>query len=287
MSDRSPKPAAETTPPAAAARELAAAMAAQGLEGFELAIVLGSGLGAFAAALGGSRAVGYESLPGMPRSKIAGHAGRFVIGDVGGTRVLVQQGRAHLYEGWHPFEATRAVRAFAALGCRGVVLTNAAGGLHADWKPGTLARITDHLNMQGRTPLSMGERSSGPVYSESFGAALDRGARDSGLELRRGVYAGLLGPSYETPAEIRMLRGLGADLVGMSTVAEACAARACGMQVAALSLVTNHAAGIATQRLDHSEVLAAGEAAAAAISRLLSASVPHLRAELARSAPRP
>ena len=255
---------------------LARSMAARGLERFELAVVLGSGLGAFADSLANARVVPYEELPEMPRSAVAGHAGRFVLGEAAGVRVLVQQGRAHLYEGWSAFDATRAVRAFAKLGCRGVVLTNAAGGLRREWGPGTLVRITDHINMQGRTPLFGRERSSGAIYAEAFGAGLERGARESGIELFRGVYCGLLGPSYETPAEIRMLASMGADLVGMSTVAEASAAHASGMRVAGLSLVTNQAAGISPTKLDHAEVLAAGKAAAERVKRLLLASIPHL-----------
>jgi purine-nucleoside phosphorylase len=268
------KPAA--TAVEARADALASALAAKGLERFELALVLGSGLGAFAEALSDARAVPYEEFEGLPRSSVAGHAGRFVVGNVGATRVLVQQGRAHLYEGWSAHDATRAVRAFAKLGCRGVVLTNAAGGLRREWRPGTLVRLTDHVNMQGRTPLLSRERSSGTIYGEAFGAALERGAADAGIELARGVYCGLLGPSYETPAEIRMLAGLGVDLVGMSTVAEACVAHASGMQVAGLSLVTNQAAGISATKLDHAEVLAAGAAAAEEVKRLLLAAVPHL-----------
>jgi purine-nucleoside phosphorylase len=181
-----------------------------------------------------------------------------------------------LYEGWSAHDATRAVRAFAKLGCRGLVLTNAAGGLREEWQPGTLVRITDHLNLQGRSAVLARERSSGMIYGEAFGAALERGARDANAALERGVYCGLLGPSYETPAEIRMLRELGADLVGMSTVAEATAARAAGMHVAGISLVTNLAAGIGTAKLDHAEVLAAGKAAADRITKLLLAAVPHL-----------
>ena len=255
---------------------LAGALSAKGLEKFRLAIVLGSGLGAFATALSNAHAVAYDEIEGMPRSTVVGHAGRFVLGEVAGVRVLVQQGRAHLYEGWSAHDATRAVRAFARLGCRGHVVTNAAGGLRPAWQPGTLVRITDHINMQGRTAVLVRERSSGVIYGEAFGAALERGAADAKISLERGVYCGLLGPSYETPAEIRMLQSIGADLVGMSTVVEAGAARAAGMQVAGISLVTNQAAGISKTKLDHAEVLAAGEVAAERITKLLLAAVPHL-----------
>lgn len=257
---------------------LATSMAAADLKEFELAVVLGSGLGAFAEALSEKHAVAYEQLEGMPRSAVAGHAGRFVIGKVAGVRVLVQQGRAHLYEGWSAHESTRAVRAFAKLGCRALLLTNAAGALRREWPAGTLVRISDHINMQGRSALLASERSSGLIYSVKLGAALDRAAAEVGVRLERGVYCGLLGPSYETPAEIRMLAKLGADLVGMSTVAEASAACAAGMQVAGLSLVTNQAAGISPTKLDHAEVLAEGEAAAESVARLLVEAVPAMRA---------
>ena len=261
----------------ASVEQLATSMAARGLERFDLAIVLGSGLGAFAQALAKPLVVGYAELEGMPSSSVAGHAGRFVLGEVAGVRVLVQQGRAHLYEGWSAHESSRAVRAFAHLGCRGLVLTNAAGSLRREWQPGTLVRIRDHINMQGKSAVLARERSSGAIYSESFGAALERGAAEAGVQLERGVYCGLLGPSYETPAEIRRLAKFGADLVGMSTVAEAAAGFAAGMQVAGISLVTNQAAGICPTKLDHAEVLAAGEAAAASIAKLLVAAVPLLR----------
>jgi purine-nucleoside phosphorylase len=256
--------------------QLAHSMAARGLQRFELALVLGSGLGAFADALQKPLVVSYEELEGMPRSSVAGHAGRFVLGEVDGVRVLVQQGRAHLYEGHNAHAAARAVRAFAKLGCRGVVLTNAAGSLRREWQPGTLVRLTDHINMQGKSAVRAAERSSGVIYSATFGAALDRAAEQSGLTLQHGVYCGLLGPSYETPAEICMLEKFGADLVGMSTVAEAAAAFAAGMQVAGISLVTNSAAGISPTKLDHNEVLAAGQAAAERITKLLQAAVPLL-----------
>jgi purine-nucleoside phosphorylase len=192
--------------------------------------------------------------------------------------VLVQQGRVHLYEGRGALEVTRAVRAFAAVGVRALVLTNAAGGLREEWAPGTLMRITDHLNLQGETPLGDGEQGHGTPYDEAFGEELDAAARAAGVVLERGLYAGLRGPSYETPAEIAMLGGLGADAVGMSTVLEALAAHAAGMRVAAVSLVTNPAAGLARGPLAHEEVVAAGAAAAGRFGSLLEAAVPRLAA---------
>jgi purine-nucleoside phosphorylase len=166
------------------------------------------------------------------------------------------------------------VRAFARIGCRALILTNAAGGLRREWTPPTLMRITDHLNLQGRTPLAEGEAGNRPIYDATFGEEIDRCARDAGVALERGVYAGVLGPSYETPAEIRMLARMGADAVGMSTVCEAQAARAAGMRVAAISCITNHAAGIAARPLSHAEVLEMGGAAAESFARLLLLAIP-------------
>jgi purine-nucleoside phosphorylase len=229
-------------------------------------------------ALQGARRIPFGALDAMPTPRVAGHAGAMVLGEVAGVRVLLQQGRGHLYEGRSPGEVVRSVRAVCELGCRTVVLTNAAGSLHADWPAGTLMRIVDHVDLQGRTALLQAERSSGHIYSDQLGETLDRCARERGSTLRRGVYAGVLGPSYETPAEIRMLRELGADAVGMSTVAEASAARACGAHVAGVSLITNLAAGLASSRLDHAEVLAAGRAAAVEFAALLLAAAPELAA---------
>jgi purine-nucleoside phosphorylase len=213
---------------------LVAALRARGFEGARIAIVLGSGLGGFVERVERSMSVGYAELEGMPRSRVPGHAGRMVVGEIAGVRVIVQSGRVHLYEGWTEHEVTRAVRAFAALGCGAVILTNAAGGLRRQWRPGVLMRVRDHINLQGRTPLAREEAGGGRVYDEALGAALERGAVDAGVALESGVYAGLLGPSYETPAEIRMLGWMGADAVGMSTVAEALAGRAAGGRVAAV-----------------------------------------------------
>lgn len=256
--------------------KLAASLRAHDVEGCELAFVLGSGLGVFAERLAGPRAIPYGEIDGMPRSAVPGHAGQLVVGDVGGRRVLVQQGRVHLYEGWNAHEATRAVRAFVQLGVRGVVLTNAAGGLRPEWEPGTLMRIADHVNRQGESPLLCAERGAGNPYAPELSAALEAGARDAGVDLVHGVYGGLLGPTYETPAEIRMLRWMGVDAVGMSTVAEALAAHAAGARVAAISCITNHAAGITGEKLSHDEVIETGKAAADRFCALLTAAVPHL-----------
>ncbi len=249
-----------------------------GAEGADVALVLGSGLGVFAEGLAGARAIPYEHLDGMPASGVPGHAGRLVLGEVEGVRVLVQQGRVHLYEGWSAADVTRAVRAFAALGCGRVVLTNAAGGLRPQWEPGTLMRITDHWNRQGTTPLAASERGSGSPYDAALGDALEAAARAAGVPLEHGVYAANLGPAYETPAEVRMLRAFGADAVGMSTALEALAARAAGARVAAISCITNHAAGITGEPLSHDEVVEVGRRSAARFCALLAAAVPRIAA---------
>jgi len=257
---------------------LAAGMKAAGLEDFEVAVVLGSGLGAFAEALEGGRSVGFEEIDGMPQSTVPGHAGRFVLGELDGARVLVQQGRVHLYEGRPPAEVTASVRACARLGCRSLLLTNAAGCLDADWTVPGLMRITDHLNLQGRAPLRRGEQGRGCPYDPELAEALDAAASEVGVELHAGVYAALLGPAYETPAEIRMLAGLGARAGGMSTAAEASAAWAVGLRVGAISCLSNHAAGVSLTPLSHEEVVAAGAQIAGDLVRLLRAAVRRVTA---------
>ncbi len=249
-----------------------------GIETPEVAVVLGSGLGAFAEALEDERVILDDELEGMPRSTVPGHAGRLVTGVVAGHRVLVQQGRIHLYEGWTAREVTTAVRAFAALGTRVLLLTNAAGGLVREWEPGTLMRITDHINLQGATPLPPG--ASKPLaaspYDSDLGEALDRAAVRAKVALRAGVYVANTGPAYETAAEIRMAAYMGGHAVGMSTAMEAVAARAAGMRVAAVSCITNHAAGMTDRPLSHEDVMEAGAEAADAFVRLLRAAVPQM-----------
>ncbi len=248
----------------------------RGVAGCRLALVLGSGLGSFVDGLANRVEIPGEELENLPRSAVPGHAGRIVVGELGGVRLCVQMGRVHLYEGWSEFEVTRAVRSFARLGVEGLLLTNAAGSLRREWGPGTLMRIEDHLNLQGRAPLLAAERGLGPAYDRAFGAALDRSASATGVTLERGVYAAVLGPTYETPAQVEMLRSLGGDAVGMSTVCEAAAARAAGLRVAALSCLTNHAAGISAEPLHHEEVVAVGERASAGLIRLVERAVPEL-----------
>lgn len=261
---------------------LASALSQRGIADFRLALVLGSGFDAFAERLQGARAIENAEIDGMPRGGVPGHSGRLIVGEVGGERVLVQQGRVHLYEGRSAQEVTRFVRAIATMNCRLIVLTNAAGGLHRDWPVGSLMRVTDHINLQGTGPLEASERGAATPYDATLGAALSRGAKDAGVPLYDGVYAGLRGPSYETPAEIRHLGQMGVSAVGMSTVAEALAAYASGMRVAAVSCITNHAAGISDHPLSHADVLAVGRQAAKNFGDVLERSIPHLGAELRR-----
>lgn len=252
----------------------------RGVDGARIAFVLGSGLGGFAEGLDDAESIPYASLDGMPMSRVPGHAGKLVLGRVAGIPVVAQQGRVHLYEGWSPFEVTRAVRAFGALGIGGLVLTNAAGGLHADWPIPALMRITDQINMQGRSSLTPTELRLGTPFDADFGSALDEGASSASIEFHQGVYGALLGPTYETPAEVRMLRWAGVDAVGMSTALEALAGAASGLRVAAVSCITNLAAGITGAELNHAEVVEAGARAAEDFRRLLEASVPLLEQRL-------
>ena len=255
---------------------LAQALAAHGLEGFELAYVLGSGLGAFAEGLEDALEVPFGEVDGMPTSSVPGHAGRFVLGTLAGVRVLVQQGRVHLYEGCNPDQVTASVRAFARLGCRALLLTNAAGGLDPDWSLPCLMRITDHVNLQGSAPLKYSERGHGTPYHPAMGEALVEAAAAADVELKSGVYLGLSGPAYETPAEIGYFARCGIQAVGMSTVAEAAAAHAVGLRVAGLSCITNPGAGLAAGPLSHDEVVEAGAAIASLAGRLLAEAGPRL-----------
>lgn len=259
---------------------LAGSLRAHEVEGAELALVLGSGLGVFAERLENARVIPYAELASMPRSTVPGHAGQLVVGRIAGHRVVCQQGRVHLYEGWSAEEVTRAVRAFAALGCRGVLLTNAAGGLRLDWQPGSLMRLTDHWNRQSTSPLGGADRGCGSPYDPRLAQALDEAAAETEVTLHSGVYAANLGPAYETPAEVRMLAEFGADAVGMSTACEALAASAAGMRVAAVSCITNHASGLTDEVLDHADVVEVGKRASKDFCALVEAAVPRLCSEL-------
>ena len=237
--------------------------------GPEVGLVLGSGLADFVAGLEVVGELGFQDA-GCPESRVAGHAGRFVLAKLGGRPVLIAQGRVHLYEGWSAAEVTAGVRFMAEMGVRRLVLTNAAGCLNREFAPGRWMMISDHLNLTGTTPLLGGPHfhDMTAVYSPGWRGGWQAVARSAGLLLHEGVYAGLLGPQYETPAEIRMLGRLGADAVGMSTVLEAIQARAVGLEVSAFSCLTNWAAGLNAEPLSHAEVVETGRLSAAQLVTL-------------------
>jgi purine-nucleoside phosphorylase len=226
-----------------------------------LAIVLGSGFHHVLTGLRVEKKISYAKIPGFPKPTVSGHAGELYFGHLGGTPVLVLSGRAHFYEG-HPMErVTFAVRALAAFGIRDLLLTNAAGGINKNFRAGDFLVLTDHINFMGTNPLRGAPHFVylTQVYDAKLGALLFRAGKNCNLRLRRGVYLAVSGPSYETPAEIRAFAKLGADAVGMSTVPEAIVARQCGLNVAAISCITNLAAGISKEKLSHAEVLEAAE----------------------------
>lgn len=241
----------------------------------EWGIVLGSGLGGLVDALEIDAITPYSEVEGLPVSTVAGHAGRFVFGRLAGVRVVVAQGRVHLYEGRSAGEVTAGIRLMATLGVRRLILTNAAGTLNPSHPPGSWMMISDHLNLTGTSPLIGGADfvDMGAVYSPELLSHFDAVARETSVVLHRGIYAGVLGPQYETPAEVRMLATFGADAVGMSTVLEAIQARALGMEVAGISCLTNWAAGIGRAPLNHAEVLASGREAGASFVTLLEAAL--------------
>jgi purine-nucleoside phosphorylase len=250
-----------------------------------VALVLGSGLGAFADDLEDAAAVPYDEIPGFARPTVEGHAGRLVVGRVGGVGVAAMQGRFHFYEGYALEEVTFPVRVLSLLGAKSLVLTNAAGGLNNSYEQGSLVLISDHLNLMGTNPLlgrndpRFGARfpDMTEVYDREYQDAAITEAREMGLELRRGIYAALTGPSYETPAEIRMLRLLGADAVGMSTVPEAIVARQMGLRVLGLSCITNMAAGVLDKPINHEEVIETGERVRETFAELLRRVIPKLQ----------
>ncbi len=247
-------------------------------------VVLGSGLGGFADAVEDPVEIAYADIHGWPVSTAVGHAGTLVIGTAAGTPVAVMKGRAHLYEGHPPEKVVFGVRVLGRLGVRTLVLTNACGAVDTSLEPGRLVLLSDHLNLQGTSPLigpnedSLGPRfpDMGDAYDPALRAAAREAAARVGLELTEGVYAAWLGPAFETPAEIRMMRALGADLVGMSTVPEVLAARHMGLRCLAVSCVTNMAAGVLAEPIDHTQVLAVGAAAQASLTALLRELIPTL-----------
>jgi len=245
-------------------------------------VVLGSGLGAVADAVEDPVVVGYEELPGFPRPSVEGHAGKAVIGSIGGVPVAVLQGRAHLYEGGDPEAVRTPVRALRAAGAEILVLTNAAGSLRPEVGPGSLMAITDHINLTG-VNLLMGpnDEAIGPrfpslrdAYDPGLLQVLRESAGSAGVGLAEGVYLAVTGPSFETPAEIRAFRTLGADAVGMSTVQETIVARHCGLRVAAVSVITNLAEGMTDEPLSHEQTLGAAHAGATDLTRLLLEFIP-------------
>ncbi len=249
-----------------------------------VAIVLGSGLGAFAEDLTDAVAIPYHEIPGFARATVEGHAGRLVIGKAGEVTIAAMQGRFHFYEGYSLEEVTFPTRVLKLLGVHTLVLTNAAGTLNIEFTPGSLMLISDHLNLLGDNPLR-GENDPrfGPrfpdlssVYSPELQSVVIDEANAMGLNVRRGIYAALAGPSYETPAEIHMLRSLGADAVGMSIVPEAIVARHMNMRVVGISCITNLAAGVSDVPVDHSQVMATGERVRAKFSELLRRIIPRL-----------
>lgn len=242
-----------------------------------IALVLGSGLGSFADDFEEAVAIPYEEIPGFVRSTAQGHAGRLVIGKIDTVPVLAMQGRVHYYEGYSLEEVTFPVRTFGLLGVKTLVLTNAAGGINVQLTQGALMVLSDHVNLMGVNPLrGPNDERFGPrfpdmsaVYSPELQELVIDEARAIGVEVRRGIYGGLSGPSYETPAEIHLLRALGADAVGMSTVPEAIVARHMGLEVLGISCITNMAAGISDEPINHEEVMATGDRVRETFAELL------------------
>ncbi|MEI6806343.1 MAG: purine-nucleoside phosphorylase [Myxococcaceae bacterium] len=246
----------------------------------KIAVVLGSGLGGFAEALSHTQSLSYSKIPGFPVSTVEGHSGQFVHGFIGETPVLLMQGRVHRYEGYTAQQVVFPIRTLKDWGIEKLILTNAAGGINPEFDVGDLMLITDHLNLTGDSPLigpndpKLGVRfvDMTEAYSKKFRDL----AKSIQPDLREGIYAGLLGPCYETPAEIRMLKTLGADAVGMSTVFETIAARHMNMEVLGISCVCNKAAGLSGQKLTHEEVTAAGQQASKKFSDLLMRLIPRM-----------
>ena len=255
----------------------------------QIALVLGSGLGAFAEEFAEASKIPYAEIPYFPRSTAIGHAGQLVIGKVGAVPVAAMQGRVHLYEGYSAKEVAFPVRVFARMGVRTVILTNAAGGIKRELGQGKLVVISDHINLQGVNPLTGPNDERFGLRFHDMTGAYDRRFREMtvgegnrlGMAMYEGVYAALQGPSYETPAEIRYLRTIGADLVGMSTVPEVIAARHSGMRVLGISCVTNAAAGILDQPLNHLEVLETAERVKGQFINLLRAVIPRIAEAIA------
>jgi purine-nucleoside phosphorylase len=246
----------------------------------DVAVVLGSGLGSFADTLEDKIVIPYEEIPDFERSTVEGHSGRLIVGNLPSTtvNVAVMQGRFHYYEGYSLEEVTLPIRAFGAMGLKKIALTNAAGGVNPEFKRGDIMLISDHINLMMISPLRgkhdarLGDRfpDMTEVYSREYRRIAREVAAEIGLELREGVYLALQGPNYETPAEIRMMRALGADAVGMSTVPEAIVAKQMGMTTLGVSLITNPAAGIEDSPINHAEVMEIGQRVSKEFSELLT-----------------
>jgi purine-nucleoside phosphorylase len=255
-----------------------------------VAIVLGSGLGAFGDGLAKPTVIPYAKIPHFPRSTAIGHAGQLVIGMAGNIPVAAMQGRVHFYEGYPLSQVVFPMRVLGRMGIRSAILTNAAGGINTKYSQGALVAIRDHINLQGSNPLiGLNDDRFGPrfsdmthAYRESYRKIAIEEARRLGFELPEGVYAALTGPSFETPAEIRYLRTIGADLVGMSTAPEVIVARHMGIRVLGISCVTNMAAGILDQELNHQEVLETGERVKGQFISLLEAVLPKIAEDAAK-----
>ena len=251
-----------------------------------IAIVLGSGLGAFAEQLQNASAIPFSGIPHFPQSTVVGHSGRLVVGSFGNVPLAVMQGRVHAYEGYTAEEVTFPIRVLARMGVSQLILTNAAGGINPAFRQGQLVLIADHINLTGRNPIAgpHDDRFGARFFdmSEAYSARLRRLAHQAGhaldLRLDEGVYCSVLGPSFETPAEIRAFTTLGADLIGMSTVQETIAARQMGMEVLGISCVTNLAAGIQEEPLSHEEVLETGRAVESLLAGLLARLIPLMAA---------
>jgi purine-nucleoside phosphorylase len=252
----------------------------------EIGLVLGSGLGAFADELTGRTDIPYADIPGWPHSTAVGHAGKLVIGKLGTRDVAVMAGRAHAYEGYSMQQVTYGVRVLQSIGARSMVFTNAAGGINLALERGGLVLISDHINLQGANPLvGANDDALGPrfpdmseAYSRAYREIAKIVAAELSIPMTEGVYAAMLGPSYETPAEIRYLRAIGADVVGMSTVPEVIVANHMGMKVLGISCVTNMAAGILPQKINHEEVLETGAMVRDTLVKFLKALLPRLEA---------
>jgi len=249
-----------------------------------LGIILGSGLGNFASQVQNPTTIPYADIPGFPQSTVEGHSGKLVLGTIAGVPVAVMQGRVHAYEGYPLADVTFPIRVLGLLGCKSLIVTNAAGGINTSYTQGSLVTISDHINLTGmNAALGPNEANFGPrffdmttAYSPALRALAQAEAARQNIALSEGVYLAVLGPSYETPAEIRAFRILGADLVGMSTVHEVIVARHMGIEVLGLSVVTNMAAGVLDQAINHEEVMETGRRVEHQFTSLLTALIPQI-----------